>query len=121
VAEPSATAVPPLIVGAGGPVQPVEPLLQAAAGAASIVTAPVHGATCAGSVALWGVFYLLYYPGDFSEDFKAVIAQECAGPYVVTPAEVARFPQPWPARFLRTPVTGTVPLGEAVRQALGPQ
>ena len=121
LAEPSTTAVPPLIVGAGEPVQPADPLLQPAAGAASLVTAPVRAATCAGSVALWGPFYLLYYPGEFSEDFKALIAQECAGPYAVTPAEIARFPQPWPARALRTPRTGTLPVDEMVRQGLGPR
>jgi hypothetical protein len=94
-------------------------LLSPAAGAASIVAAPVHTVACAGSVALWGFFYAFYFPGDFSEDFKAMIAQDCAGPYLVTPAEVARFPQPWPARVMRTPRTGTLPVQEAVRQALG--
>ena len=121
VAAPTATAVPPLIVGAGLPTVPAEPLLVAPAVLASAVSVPVHAAGCVGSAALGGFFYALFFPGDFSQDFKAWIGQQCAGPYLVTPAEIASFSQPFPARALRTPRTGTLPVDEVVRQALGPR
>ncbi len=121
VAEPSAVAPPSVIVGAGLPTQPAEPWLGPLAALASAVGAPVHAAGCAGSAALWGVSYVLLFPGEFSQDFKALIGDECAGPYLVTPAELASPGLPWPARFLRTPRTGTLPVEEAVQQALGPR
>jgi hypothetical protein len=121
VVEPSAVAPPPVIVGAGLPAQPAEPWLGPPAALASAVGAPVHAAGCAGSAALWGLFYALFFPGDFSQDLKALIGEECAGPYLVTPAELASPGLPWPPRALRTPRTGTVPVDEAVQQTLGPR
>lgn len=116
VAAPTATAVPPVIVGAGMPTASGEAWLGGAAVAASAVSAPLHAVGCAGSALVWGFFYGLYFPGDFADDFKRQIAADCAGPYLVTPAELAAVPQAFPVRTLRTPRTGTVPVEEAVRQ-----
>lgn len=121
VAAPTATAVPPVIVGAGMPTAPGEAWLDGAAVAASAVSAPLRAAGCAGSALVWGFFYGLYFPGEFSDEFKALIAQNCAGPYLVTPAELAAVPQAFPVRALRTPRTGTLPVEEAVRQAAPPR
>ena len=118
VAAPTATAVPPLIVGAGLPTQPVESWLENPAVAATAVSAPIHGLGCAGSAIVGGFFYALFFPGDFAEDFKAWVGQQCAGPYLVTPAELASTPQPLPVRALRTPRMGTLPVEEAVRQPI---
>ena len=118
VAAPTDTAIPPLVVGAGLPTADAELWLAALAGAGSAVSAPLHAAGCVGSTLLGGLFYGLFFPGDFSEDFKAWIGQNCAGPYLVTPAELAAIPQPFPTRALRTPRTGTLPVEEAVRQPI---
>ena len=115
VAAPTATAVPPLIVGAGLPTDPAGQWLEGAAGAASAVSAPVHGVACAASALLWGFFYALYFPGDFSEDFKRLIERDCAGPYVVTPAGVGAAVPVFPARAIRTPRMGRLPVEEVVR------
>lgn len=116
LAEPSATSVPPLIVGSGLPTQPAEGFLVAPAIATTAVTAPLHGASCAASAIGGGFFYALFFPGDFSDDIKAWIGQNCAGPYAVTPAELARVPAPFPVRAMRTPRMGTLPVEEAVRR-----
>lgn len=121
VAAPAATAVPPFIVGAGLPTQPAEQWLEGPAMAATAIGAPLHGLGCAGTALVSGFFYALYFPGDISDEFKALIAQSCAGPYVVTPAEVARVPQPFPVRALRTPRTGTLPVEEVVRRPMAPR
>ncbi len=121
VAATTATAAPPVIVGAGLPTAPAEPWLEGPAVAASVVSAPLHAAGCVGSAMVGGFFYALFFPGDFAEDFKAWIGENCAGPYLVTPAEIAGAPHPWPVRALRTPRTGRLPVEEAVRQPIAPR
>ncbi len=116
VAAPEAVNVPPVIVGAGMSTVPGEPFLDGPAAAATAVSAPLHGVSCLGSTLAGGLFYALFFPGDFSEDFKAWIGQKCAGPYMVTPAELARVPAPFPVRAMRTPRMGTLPVEEAVRR-----
>jgi len=121
VAAPASTSVPPVIVGAGLPMAPAEPWLETPAVAASVVATPLRGLGCAGSVLVGGFFYGLFFPSDFSDDIKAWIGENCAGPYVVTPAEIARPGQPFTIKALRTPLMGTVPVEEAVRQAATPR
>ena len=114
LAAPISTDVSPVIIGTGMPTAPAEPWMETPAVAASVVSAPLHALGCAGSALVGGVFYALFFPGDFSDDFKAWIGQNCAGPYLVTPAEVARVVQPFP---IRTPRMGELPVEEALRGA----
>ena len=115
LAAPAEVKVPPIIVGAGLPTEAGEPYLDAPAGAATALSAPLHYLNCAWSAFWGGLAYALYFPGEFSEDMKAWVAKNCAGPYVVTPAELARVPAPFPVRPMRTPRTGTLPVEEVVR------
>ncbi len=121
VAAPTAVEVPPLNVGTGMATVPPEPYIEGASAAASLIAVPMHGLWCGVSVVVAGVFYAYFFPGDYAEDMKNFIAQNCAGPYVVTPGEIARPPATFPTRTLRIYRTGTVPVAEAVRQASSPR
>ena len=121
VTAPTAVEVPPLNVGTGMATAPAEPYIEGAAAAASFITVPMHALWCGVSAVVAGVFYAYFYPGDYAEDMKGFIAQNCAGPYVVTPAEIARPAATFPPRTLRVYRTGTVPVAEAVRQASSPR
>jgi hypothetical protein len=121
VAEPTAVEAPPVMAGTGMATTPPEPFIEGAAAAANLIAVPMHGLWCGVSAVVAGVFYAYFFPGDYAEDMKNYIAKNCAGPYFVTPAEIARPPAPMPVRPLRIFRTGTVPVAAAVRQAAQPR